>query len=133
MSYPLCGAARAFPHGEGSDAMPGTAQATAPLLPDGTGSPFSGSGSSAPLAAAERCFLLHLQRQALYYFLDNQLPCGLMLDRQRNHGPRRAHGLCSIAATGMGFIALALASAPPYRLLTPQAAVRRVRLGLRGV
>src|SRR5438128_1328315 len=30
----------------------------------------------------------------------------------------------------MGFIALALASAPPYRLLTPRAAVGRVRKGL---
>jgi hypothetical protein len=112
--------------------MPGTAQATRPLFLDGPGTPFPGPGPVAPFAAAERCLLLHLQRQALYYFLDNQLPCGLMLDRQRNHGPRRAHGLCSTAATGMGLIALALASAAPYRLLTPQAAVRRVLLGLRG-
>src|SRR5579872_6425011 len=127
MSYPPCGAARAVARGEGTDAMPGMAQATRPLLLDGAGNPFSGAGTRAALAAAERCLLLHLQRQALHYFLDNQLPCGLMLDRQRNHGPRRAHGLCSTAATGMGLIALALASAAPYRLLTPQAAVRRVR------
>ena len=38
-----------------------------------------------------------------------------------------AHGLCSLAATGMGFIALALAAAPPYRLLTPSAAAERLR------
>jgi hypothetical protein len=74
--------------------------------------------------------LLYLQRQALRYFLDNQAPGGLVLDRQRNHGPRHWHGLCSTAATGMGLIALALAAAPPYRLLTPQAAALRVRAGL---
>jgi hypothetical protein len=73
---------------------------------------------------------LRLQCQALEYFLDNQLPSGLMLDRQRNHGPRQAHGLCSMAATGMGFVALALASAPPYQLLTPQAAASRICTGL---
>ena len=70
-------------------------------------------------SSADRDFLLGLQYQALHYFLDNQTAGGLMLDRQRNHGPLRADGLCSVAATGMGFIALALASAPPYRLLSP--------------
>src|SRR5262245_30344030 len=89
--------------------MPGTARAT----------------------AAERRLLLLLQRQALLYFLDNQLPDGLVLDRQRNHGPRRARGLCSTAATGMGLIALALASAPPYRLVTLHEAVSRVRTAVR--
>ena len=49
----------------------------------------------------------------LDYFLDNQAAGGLILDRQANHGPRRPHGLCSIAATGMGFIALALARRRP--------------------
>jgi hypothetical protein len=74
----------------------------------------------------ERQVLLRLQRQALRYFLDNQLPGGLVLDRQRNHGALAAGGLCSTAATGMGCIALALASAPPYRLLSPSEAVARV-------
>jgi hypothetical protein len=74
---------------------------------------------------------LHLQQQALRYFLENQVPSGLVLDRQANHGPRRAHGLCSLAATGMGFIALALAAAPPYRLLTRREAVLRLTAGLR--
>jgi hypothetical protein len=77
---------------------------------------------------AERC--LRLQRQALQYFLDNQLSGGLILDRQRNHGSRTATGLCSTAATGMGFIALALAAAPPYRLLSRTEAVARIRAGL---
>jgi hypothetical protein len=79
------------------------------------------------LTASERVFLLHLQHQALYYFLDNFHPCGLVLDRQSNHGPQRAHGLCSLAATGMGCIALALAAAPPYRLLPPSTARERLR------
>src|SRR5437588_12048042 len=79
---------------------------------------------------AERAFLLRLQEQALGYFLDNQTPAGLVLDRQSNFGPRRERGLCSTAATGMGFIALALASASPYRLITRTGAIRRI---IRGV
>ncbi len=85
----------------------------------------------AALTPADRGFLLRLQRQSLQYFLDNQTATGLMLDRQSNHGPRRAHGLCSVTATGMGFMALALASAPPYRLLSPHSASLRIRIGLR--
>jgi hypothetical protein len=76
---------------------------------------------------------MHLQRRALRYFLDNQTPGGLVLDRQRNHGPRQGHGLCSTAATGMGLIGIALAAAPPYRLLTPRDAGLRVRAGLEAV
>src|SRR5436305_15040996 len=83
------------------------------------------------LPPTERALLLRHQRLALRYFLDNQTPGGLVLDRQRNRGPRRPHGLWSTAATGMGLIALALASAPPYRLLTPRAAALRVRPALR--
>src|SRR5262245_8955676 len=82
------------------------------------------------LPRTERAFLLQLQRQAIHYFLDNQTASGLVLDRQANHGPRRAGGLCSTTATGMGFIALALASAEPHRLLSKASAVRRVRRGL---
>jgi hypothetical protein len=82
------------------------------------------------LSGAHRGFLLRLQRQALQYFVDNQTGNGLILDRQRNHGPRQAHGLCSTAATGMGLIALALASAPPYRLLSPRSAALRIRTAL---
>jgi hypothetical protein len=71
-----------------------------------------------------------LQRLALEYFLENQAANGLMLDRQANHGPRHPHGLCSIAASGMSFMALALASAPPHHLLTPSEAARRITAGL---
>src|SRR5262249_37943351 len=60
----------------------------------------------------------------------NQTPSGLILDRQSNHGPPRPAGQCSTAATGMGWIALALAAAPPYRLLGRAEAVLRVRTGL---
>src|SRR5947209_2950881 len=74
-------------------------------------------------------FLLGIQRQALQYFLDNQTPAGLVLDRQSNHGPPRQQ-MCSIAATGMGFIAQALATGSPYRLLPRQTAVRRIEAGL---
>jgi hypothetical protein len=79
---------------------------------------------------AEQALLLHLQRQALDYFLENQMPNGLVLDRQGNHGPRRSHGWCSTAASGMGFIALGLAAAPPFHLLTPAAAAARICVGL---
>jgi hypothetical protein len=74
--------------------------------------------------------LLRLQRLALRYFLENQLASGLVLDRQRNHGPLAMSGLCSTAATGMGLIALALAAAPPYRLLPRGEAVARIRAAL---
>jgi hypothetical protein len=80
---------------------------------------------------AERAWLLQLERQALEYFLDNQTPGGLMLDRQANHGPRRSNGWCSTAASGMGLIALALASAPPHRLILPSVALERLRTLLR--
>jgi hypothetical protein len=85
------------------------------------------------LVPADRALLLQLQRQALEYFLDNQAPGGLVFDRQRNHGPRRAHGLCSTASTGMGFIALALGSAPPHQLLSPQEAAQRIATTLETV
>jgi hypothetical protein len=83
------------------------------------------------LDRADHSLLIELQRQALDYFLDNQAANGLVLDRQANHGPRRPHEMCSLAATGMGFVALALASAPPYRLLSPRDAAGRVAAGLR--
>jgi hypothetical protein len=85
------------------------------------------AGPADALTPSERVFLLHLQHQALRYFLDNFHPCGLVLDRQSNRGPQRAHGLCSLAATGMGCIALALAAGPPYRLLSPSTAAERLR------
>jgi hypothetical protein len=87
-------------------------------------------GGSARLTAAEQAFLLSLQRQALHYFLDNQSAGGLMRDRQANRATHRLQGWCSTSATGMGLIALALAAAPPYRLLERDKAVHRVRLAL---
>src|SRR5271165_2903349 len=75
--------------------------------------------SASPLSPSDRALLFGLQRQALGYFLDNQVPSGLLLDRQSNFGPLRGSGWCSTAATGMGLVALALAAAAPYRLLSP--------------
>jgi hypothetical protein len=82
------------------------------------------------LPPAERAFLQHLRALALRYFLDNQTPDGLVLDRQRNFAPRRGRGWRSTAATGMGLIALALSSAEPARLLSRADAVARVRRAL---
>ncbi len=81
-------------------------------------------------APQDRAFLLGLQQQSLRYFLDNQAAGGLLLDRQANHGPLRPGGWCSTSATGMGLIALAVATAEPYRLLTPADAVGRIRIAL---
>src|SRR5438105_14105810 len=86
--------------------------------------------TKATLSPTDLRFLKKVQRQALFYFVDNQAYNGLMLDRQRNHGPQRLHGMCSTAATGMGFMALALASAEPYCLLPRASAIRRIRAGV---
>lgn len=82
------------------------------------------------LIARNKWLLMQLQRKTLSYFLDNQLEHGLILDRQANHGPLRVDGLCSTSATGMGLIALALASTPEYSMLTRRDASRRVRKAL---
>ncbi|HXG12806.1 MAG TPA: glucoamylase family protein [Gemmataceae bacterium] len=111
--------------------MPGTAPATNPLFSHPGPRSTPPAAPRETLTAAELELLRRLQHQALSYFLDNQVPNGLILDRQHNHGPRLAHGLCSTAATGMGFIALALAAAPPYQLLSPRTAVLRVTAGVR--
>ncbi len=87
--------------------------------------------TASDLPPAEQVFLLHLQTLALRYFLDNQTADGLMLDRQRNFGPRSSTEHRSTAATGMGLIALALASAEPFRLLARSEAVHRVAHALR--
>ena len=71
-----------------------------------------------------------LQRRALSYFLENQGADGLVQDRQANHGPTRQEGPLSVSATGMGLIAVALASASPYRLISKAEAVDRVRAAL---
>ncbi|HMF15164.1 MAG TPA: glucoamylase family protein [Gemmataceae bacterium] len=92
--------------------------------------PASTAAVSDALGAADRLFLLRLQRQALAYFLDNLAANGLILDRQSNHGPARPHGLCSTAATGMGFIALALATAPAHSLVSVSSATTRIRRAL---
>lgn len=102
--------------------MPGTAEHTQ--------SERFASEPASGLSAADRAFLMRLERNSLEYFVDNQLDSGLFFDRQANHGPRRRHGLASTAATGMGFIALALAAAEPHYLLSRTAACLRVCTGV---
>src|SRR4051794_12362699 len=85
---------------------------------------------AADLTRTERAFLLQLQTQALGYFLDNQTPDGLFLDRQRNFARPCFTGWRSTAATGMGLIAVALASAEPFYLLPRREAVARVARAL---
>jgi hypothetical protein len=82
--------------------------------------------TASDLPFAEQAFLRHLQTLALRYFLDNQTPDGLFLDRQRNFGPRLFTGHRSTAASGMGQIAVALASGDPFRLIGRGEAVERV-------
>jgi hypothetical protein len=90
-----------------------------------------GQGNDCPSpTSAEREHLLDLQQCALQYFLDNQVPGGLVRDRQANRGRLRTRTLCSTSATGMGLIALALASAPPHRLLSRVEAVSRIATAL---
>jgi hypothetical protein len=78
----------------------------------------------------KRLFLSKLQQRAIHYFLENQTVDGLVLDRQRNFDPLTSTGWCSLSATGMGLIALALASAKPFRLLSVSDASARVRRAL---
>jgi hypothetical protein len=85
------------------------------------------SRTASNLVPEDRAFLLHLQASACRYFVDNQTPDGLFLDRQANLGPRRITGWRSTAAGGMGLIALALASAAPLRMLSRDQARSRVK------
>ena len=82
------------------------------------------------LGVKDRDWLRLLQGRAIAYFLENQAPSGLVDDRQANHGPRREAELCSVAATGMGLIAIALATAEPHRLIARSEAIARVRAAL---
>lgn len=82
-------------------------------------------------STSERKLLHGLHQQALQYFIDNQLPNGFILDRQRNHNKRTYKGLISTSATGMGLMALALASNKDHGLLTRTAACKRVERALK--
>src|SRR5262249_37652050 len=109
MSSAPCGADPLVPPPPEIDVEPRTATTGAALAPRLKHAGFHDeTGAAADLPRADLALLLRLQRRALRYFLDNQTPDGLILDRQRNHGPRRDCGLRSTAATGMGLIALAL-------------------------
>jgi hypothetical protein len=84
----------------------------------------------ASIINSDQRLLRLLQRRALRYFLENQGPHGLIQDRQSNHGLTRQSEPLSLSASGMGLIAIALASAEPYRLLRRDEAIQRIRLAL---
>lgn len=72
---------------------------------------------------------LSIQARGFDYFIQNQTEEGLFLDRQTNGGPRipREKEICSTAATGMGFISLALAAGHNYGISHDQAVARCAR------
>jgi hypothetical protein len=78
------------------------------------------------LTPTEKGSLLKLQKQLLRYFLDNQVRNGFIRDRQRNHGSLRDSGATSSSSTGMGIIAIALASAKEYDVIPRQEAEERI-------
>lgn len=75
--------------------------------------------------------LQRLEKESIQYFVDNQLGHGLILDRQRNFARRGKTGLCSISATGMGLIALALAGEPEFAVLSRRESRKRIARALR--
>jgi hypothetical protein len=92
--------------------------------------PLPPHGGEVALTWKQRGLLAEIQARSFQYFLEDQFPHGLVFDRRSNHGPAREGVWCSTAATGMGLIAVALAAAPPYHLLTPKAAIGEVGLAI---
>lgn len=82
------------------------------------------------LTPAEVRQLIDLEKRLLTYFIDNQEPTGLIRDRQRNHGPLQERGITSSSATGMGLIALTLASHKEIGLLSRKEAEQRITRAL---
>jgi len=85
--------------------------------------------AASSLKPADKKVLAQLENEAIKYFLDNQLDNGLILDRQTNFDkPASASEYsCSISGTGMGLIAIALASGPKHNLITRDEAIARVK------
>jgi hypothetical protein len=82
-----------------------------------------------PLSQRDDAFLEDLSRRAFRYFLEQANPAtGLVLDRARTDGTPVA-GIASIASTGFGLTALAIAAA--RRWIEPAGALERVRVTLR--
>jgi len=82
-----------------------------------------------PLSQRDDAFLDDLSRCAFRYFLEHADPAtGLVLDRARTNGTAPAR-IASIAATGFGLTALAIAAS--RRWIEPAGALKRVRLTLR--
>jgi len=85
--------------------------------------------AASSLKPADKKVLAQLENEAIKYFLDNQLENGLILDRQTNFDKPVGAGeySCSISGTGMGLIAIALASGPTHNLISHDEAVARVK------
>jgi hypothetical protein len=139
MLLPQCGGAAPSALTDQSFAAPGMVMKADLLRPFNHSSSATAPEQPIPaedgedLAPADRLFLLQLQKQAMQYFVDNQMANGLILDRQHNGESLQIQGLCSTAATGMGLIALALAASPPFQLVSPSTAVIRIRTALETV
>jgi hypothetical protein len=87
------------------------------------------SSVTTTLKSEQKKQLSVLEDQGIKYFLDNQIDGGLMFDRQTNFG-KSTSSWCSLSATGMGLIAVALASGPNHHMITREDAIARVRKAL---
>jgi hypothetical protein len=88
-------------------------------------------------SSIEHQLLKNLLLRSLQYFIDNSygkkaapLVRGFTRDRQNNFGELDEGGDASTSATGMSFIAKALASDPEYHLLSPKQAIVEIQLAL---
>ncbi|MBS1993842.1 MAG: hypothetical protein JSS83_25170 [Cyanobacteria bacterium SZAS LIN-3] len=88
--------------------------------------------AASSLKAPDKKLLLQLENEAIKYFLDNQLDNGLILDRQMNFASAAEMAAakehpCSVSGTGMGLIAIALASSPNHKIISREDAIARVK------
>jgi hypothetical protein len=96
----------------------------------------SGQASKQTISASfsfkpeQKELLARLEGEAIQYFLDNQLDNGLIQDRQTNFDKSQPDYQCSLSATGMGLIAIALASGPKYKKISRTDAIARVSKAL---
>jgi hypothetical protein len=109
-----------------------SAKTTGKTSAETTGRAVSSSSSSLSitLSLEQEKQLSLLENQAIKYFLDNQTESGLIFDRQTNFGQTNKSPWISLSATGMGLIAIALASGPNHHLITRAEAIARVRKAL---
>ncbi|MBU6453461.1 MAG: hypothetical protein KGS72_16895 [Cyanobacteria bacterium REEB67] len=106
-------------------ARTGDGAATRPLTTatPAVGTPFT-------FGPEQKKLLLRLEGEGIQYFLDNQLDNGLIQDRQTNFEKSHGQYQCSLSATGMGLIAIALASGPQFKKISREDAIARVHKAL---